>query len=378
MHVPLYDIQAQNDALHDDLIAAVDRVVTNSQFVLGPEVEAFETEAAESLGVGHTIGVSSGTDALLMSLMSLGVGPGDRVIVPAFSFFATAGVVSRLHATPVFLDIDPETFNMDPDALTDWFTGNTELAPTVKAIIPVHLFGQCADMGAILDISENYGVPVVEDVAQAIGAGYPNPQETFAAGAMGYTGCFSFFPTKNLGGAGDGGMVTTQDADLAERLRRYRNHAMHPKYYHAETGGNFRLHAIQAAVLRVKLPYLQEWNAARRRNAEFYDAHLPADAAATPAPVHGREHHVYNQYTIRVPERREELQSYLQSEGIGCEVYYPVPLHVQPCFADLGDATGDFPETERACAEVLSLPVHPGLSEDQLTFVADRINAFFS
>lgn len=374
MAVPFFDLRPQYARIGGELREAVTAALDSTQYILGSEVEALETELAAFTGARHAIGVSSGTDALLMSLMALDVGPGDLVIVPAFTFFATAGVVARLHATPVFIDIESESFNLDVDALRHWLKDNASKRERVKAIIPVHLYGQCADMDAILEVAGD--IPVLEDAAQAIGAALPGASGPRQAGTIGLTGSFSFFPTKNLGGVGDGGLVTTNDEDLATRLVRYRNHGMFPRYYHSEIGGNFRLDALQAAALRVKLRYLNEWNNARRSHAAFYDAHFESPVI-TPATVWGAEHHVYHQYVIRVPERRDELRDHLQAAGVGCEVYYPLALHQQPCFEHLGYRAGDCPVAEQAAREVLALPIYPELSEDQLALVCETINGFF-
>lgn len=373
MSVPFFDLRPQFERIGEELRDAVSAALESTQYILGAEVDALEQELAAFTGAKHAIGVSSGTDALLMSLMALGVGPGDKVIVPVYTFFATAGVVARLHAEPVFIDIDPVSYNLDPGRLRQWFADHAADRDRVKAIVPVHLYGQCADMTAIREIAE--GIPVLEDAAQAIGATAPLADGVQQAGTIGLTGSFSFFPTKNLGGVGDGGLVTTNDEELATRLVRYRNHGMFPRYYHSEVGGNFRLDALQAAALRVKLRYLQEWNSARRRHAAYYDEHLLSPVVA-PAAVWGSDHHVYHQYVIRVPERRDALREHLQAQGIGCEVYYPLPLHQQPCFEPLGYREGDFPAAERAAREVLALPIYPELTEAQLQRVCDAINGF--
>lgn len=374
MSVPFFDLQPQFAQIGDELREAVGAALESTQYILGAEVEALESELAAFTGAEHAIGVSSGTDALLMSLMALDVGPGDLVIVPVYTFFATAGVVARLHATPVFMDIDPVSFNLDVDRLRDWLDENADRRERVKAIVPVHLYGQCADLPAVREAAGD--IPVLEDAAQAIGATLPGEGGARQAGTFGLTGSFSFFPTKNLGGVGDGGLVTTNDGALAERLARYRNHGMFPKYHHSEVGGNFRLDAVQAAALRVKLRHLADWNAARRRHAAFYNEHLQ-EPVVPPAAVWGAEHHVYHQYVVRVPERRDALRDHLQQAGIGCEVYYPLALHQQPCFAELGYRAGDFPAAEQAARQVLALPVFPELEESQLSQVCEAVNGFF-
>ena len=374
--VPLIDLKAQyTGELRDELRAAVDRVLDSQRFILGPEVEALEQEVADYCGAAHAIGVSSGTDALLVALMALDVGPGDEVVTTPFSFFATAGVVWRLGARPVFVDIDPRTFNLDPARLEAAITKRT------RAIMPVHLFGQTANMDSIAAVacgSGDGGVPVVEDAAQAIGADYHGRR----AGALGALGCFSFFPTKNLGAYGDGGMVTSNDPDLAARVRSLRNHGFAEKYYNREVGGNFRLDALQAAVLRVKLGHLEGWHEARRRNAARYgqlfeEAGLTAPGSPVKLPFeagHGR--HIYHQFVLRC-ERRDKLQSFLGERGIGSAVYYPVALHLQECFASLGGQRGDYPAAEAAANEVLALPIYPELGESHQREVVEAIGTFY-
>ncbi len=371
--VPLIDLKAQYAGLRDELRAAVDGVLESQRFILGPEVEGLESEVAAYCGAAHGVGVSSGTDALLVALMALDVGSGDEVVTTPFSFFATAGVVARLGARPVFVDIDPSTFNLDPARLA------AAVTPRTKAIMPVHLFGQTADMDPIAATACEANLPVVEDAAQAIGADYHGRR----AGGLGLLGCFSFFPTKNLGGFGDGGMVTTNDPDLAARVRSLRNHGFAEKYYNREVGGNFRLDALQAAVLRVKLGHLEAWHEARRRNAARYGelfaaAGLTAPDSPVKTPVeagHGR--HIYHQYVLRC-ERRDELQAYLGERGIGSAVYYPVALHLQECFRHLGSVAGDFPLAERAAREVLALPIYPELGDEAAAEVVDAVRAFYS
>ncbi len=373
--VPLIDLKAQYAGLRDELRAAVDGVLESQRFILGPEVEALEEEIADYCGAGHAIGVSSGTDALLVALMALDVGPGDEVVTTPFSFFATAGVVVRLGARPVFVDIDARTFNLDPAGLA------AAITPRTKVIMPVHLFGQTADMDPILATAERAGVPVVEDAAQAIGADYRGRQ----AGTLGRLGCFSFFPTKNLGGFGDGGMVITDDAELAARVRRLRTHGFASQYDTSEVGGNFRLDALQAAVLRVKLRHLEGWHEARRRNAERYrrlfaEAGLSRDADGggplRPPVEAGHGRHIYHQFVI-LTERRKQLRAHLANKQIGSAVYYPVPLHLQGCFADLGHARGSFPVAEAAADRVLALPIYPELDEDAQRRVCDALRSFY-
>ena len=367
--VPLLDLKAQFAPIRADVLDAMTRVCDAQQFILGPEVEALERELAAFLHVPHAIGVSSGTDALLVALMALDVGPGDEVVTTPFSFFATAGSVARLGARPVFVDIDAATFNID--------TGRLEAAitPRTKAIVPVHLFGQSAGMDAITEIATRTSVPVVEDAAQAIGTTYRDQ----TVGGLGAIGCFSFFPTKNLGTFGDGGLVTTRDAALARKMRAIRQHGGEVKYHHDSVGGNFRLDALQAAILRVKLPHLDAWTQARQRNAERYDA-MFADARLTDIirlPVRASDStHIFHQYVIRTPER-DRLRAFLQDRGVGTEVYYPVPLHLQPCFRGLGQSAGAFPRAEAAAKEVLALPIYGELTEIQQGWVVEAIREFF-
>ena len=377
MKVPLLDLKPQLQSLEKEIKNAVNEVIDSCMYILGPKVSNLEKEVAAYSGAGFGVGVTSGTDALLVALMALDVKPGDLVLTTPYSFFATAGVVARLNATPVFVDIDPVTYNISPAALAAWFDANPDKAKKVKAIIPVHLYGQCADMDAIMAIANAHGVAVIEDAAQAIGAKYPSKTGLKKAGAMGTMGCFSFFPSKNLGCLGDGGMVVTSDAALADKLIKLRNHGMDPKYYHKMVGGNFRLDALQAAVLSVKLPHLDSWHAARQKNAAFYDEHLTAPGLNTPQAVYGRENHIYNQYMLSVPGKRDELRDFLVKNEIGHDVYYPVSFHEQECFKDLGYKTGDFPASEYASQHVIALPIYPDLATEQLAFVAEKINEFY-
>ena len=368
MRVPLLDLKAQYQTVRDDARAALDRVMESQYFILGPEVEALEREVADYCGATHGIGVSSGTDALLVALMALDVGAGDEVIVPSYTFFATAGVVARLGARPVFVDLDPATFNIDVAQAIERIT------PRTKAIIPVHLYGLMVEMDELLAAARERGIPVIEDAAQAIGA---RDRRGRQAGSVADFGCFSFFPSKNLGGVGDGGMVVTNDARLADLVHILRVHGSRPKYYHSMVGGNFRLDAIQAAVLRVKLPHLDGWAAGRRANAARY-RQLFADAGlegtvTLPGDAPG---HIYNQFIVRAPER-DRLRQFLTDASIGTEIYYPVPLHLQECFAELGYREGQLPHTEAAALETLALPIYPELTDDQLAYVVDRIAAFY-
>lgn len=364
--VPLLDLTAQYAALKDELDTAVARVVDSQRFVLGPVVEACEEAVASHVGARHGIGVSSGTDALLLALMAEEIGPGDEVITTPFSFFATAGVITRVGATPVFADVDPVTLNLDATCVARRITDRT------RAIIPVHLFGQMAEMAPITAAARARGIAVIEDAAQAIGARHAGRR----AGSIGDYGCFSFFPTKNLGGWGDGGMIVTSDAARAERLRALRVHGETVKYHHRLVGGNFRLDALQAAVLRAKLPHLERWTESRIANATLYSSLLgPAAESAgerlrLPQVVTGR--HVFNQYVIRV-EDRDRVRAALEAAGIGTAIYYPLPLHLQECFEGLGYRAGDLPVSERAAGRVLALPVFPELTEAQIHYVASTL-----
>jgi len=365
--VAMLDVAAQNDPLAAELRAVFARVLESGRFILGPEVTAFEAEVAELVGVPHALGVSSGTDALLVALMALGVGAGDEVITTPFTFFATAGSIARLGAKPVFVDIDPVSFNLDVAAVEAAVTSRT------RAILPVHLFGQPCDMRALGAIAKRHSLALVEDAAQALGA----TTEDGGAGSLGDFGCFSFFPSKNLGGFGDGGLVTTKDAELYERARVLRGHGAKPKYFHALVGGNFRIDALMAALLRVKLPHLADYTRGRRANAARYDAlFAEADLGQRLVPPQRlAEGHVYNQYVIRTP-RRDELAAHLAERGISTAIYYPKSLHEQACFADLGHTRGDFPESERAAEEVLALPIYGELPASSLERVAAEVIGF--
>lgn len=383
MNVPLLDLGPQYRALKQEIDTAVLEVLASTQYVMGPKVEALEQEIAEYSGAKHGVGVTSGTDALLLSLMALDSQPGDIIITTTYSFFATVGTIARLNATPVLLDIDPETFNIDPGAIQTWLDQNPDKIPWVKAIIPVHLYGQTADMDPIVDISEKYNIPVVEDAAQAIGATYPSKNGDQNAGAIGLAGCFSFFPSKNLGGIGDGGMIITNDSDFAEKLRMMRNHGMQPKYHHPLIGGNFRLDPIQAAVLSVKLPHLDDWHQQRQQNAAHYDEHLNAHGMVTPHIAYERSNHIYNQYTLTLPDEketgktREDLRARLTENNIRHDIYYPVPLHMQPCFRHLGYKDGDFPIAEKAAQSTVALPIYPDLTTDMQDHVIETLVDFY-
>lgn len=363
--IPLLDLTAQTAAISGELRAAFERVLASGHFILGPELEAFEREIASYLGAPHALGVSSGTDALLLALMALDVGPDDEVIAPTFSFFATAGAIARLGAKPVFVDIEAHSFNIDVSQV------EAKLTKRTKAIIPVDLFGQTCDLDRLLPLAAAHGIPVIEDAAQALGAA----SALHRAGVDTAFGCYSFFPSKNLGALGDAGLLTVRDDALAKRARILRAHGAEPKYHHALIGGNFRLDALQAAFLRVKLPYLDRWTEARRQNARLYNqlfAQANLDSALLQTPAQVFEGHVYNQYVIRTP-RRDELQSALRAQGIGSEVYYPVPLHLQACFAYLGERLGAHPVAERAAKEVLALPIYAELGAAKIERVVSAV-----
>jgi dTDP-4-amino-4,6-dideoxygalactose transaminase len=363
--VPLLDLQAQYRPIRDEVLAAVVRVCDSQRFILGPEVEALEAELAAEIGVGHAIGVSSGTDALLAAMMALGIGPGDEVITSTYSFFATAGCIARLGATPRLVDIDPLTYNLSPDAVSVALTERT------KAIIPVHLYGLCAEMDPILEIARAAGVPVIEDACQAIGATDRGRQ----AGTMGTAACFSFFPSKNLGAFGDGGLVTTNDGALATEIRAIRNHGETSRYHHQQIGGNFRLDALQAAILRVKLPHLKRWTAMRRDNAARYHDLVGRLFSGGPIvlPFEPEDKfHIYNQFVVRIPDR-DRVRATLTDQGIGTAIYYPVPFHMQRCFEYLGYRTGDFPVAEEAAESTLALPIYGELTAEQQEAVVRAI-----
>ena len=369
MKVPLLDLQAQYASLQHNVRAAIARVFDSQQFVLGPEVAALEKELAAYCGTTEAVGCASGSDALLLTLMALDVGPGDEVITTPFTFFATGSAITRLGARPVFVDIDPITYNIDASRIDGAIT------PRTKAIMPVHLYGQCADMDAVLSVARDKNVPVIEDAAQAIGA----EDNGRRAGSMGLAGCFSFYPTKNLGGAGDGGLVTTSNGDFASRLKRLRTHGGFTEYEHEEIGVNSRLDALQAAVLRVKLPHLDEWSNARAQRAAIYSELLEqADLSfGLKIPVvRPNNRHIFHQYVVRVPQERDALSAHLRSHDIGTKVYYPIPLHLQRCFGFLGYKPGDFPEAERAALETMALPMFPEITDAQQEYVVNTIKNF--
>jgi len=377
MKVPLLDLKPQYQRLKDEILEVAEEIFESQYFILGPRVVALEEDIARYCRCSHAVGASSGTDALLISLMAAGIGPGDRVLTSPYTFFATAGAISRISARPVFADIDPDTYNLDPESVEQTISQMSSAERSaIKAMIPVHLYGQCADMEPLLGIAREKKWMVIEDAAQAIGSEYRGSR----AGAMGDTGCFSFFPSKNLGAFGDGGVVTTNSESLYERLKILRVHGSEPKYYHRLVGGNFRLDAFQAAVVSVKLKYLDGWTADRQRNAETY-RRLFTDAGLenrVTLPVERESRHIYNQFVIRVTSDRDELRKFLADNGIASEVYYPVPLHLQECFADLGYQKGAFPVAEHAAEFSLALPIYPELNEDQQEYVVQKIKEFYS
>jgi dTDP-4-amino-4,6-dideoxygalactose transaminase len=384
--VPLLDLKAQFAQIRAEVMPVIEQVCASQRFILGEHVLGLEAETARYCGSSAGIGVSSGTDALLLAMMALRLGAGDEIITTPFSFFATAGTIARLGARPLFCDIEPNTFNLSPAAVAEFIDRqcavregrliNRSTGGEVKAIMPVHLYGQSADMDPLMAIAAQYRLKVIEDAAQAIGTEYKN---AVRVGSIGDIGCFSFFPSKNLGAFGDAGLCTTNDAELAESMRILRVHGGKARYFHSVIGGNFRIDELQAAVLRVKLKYLDEWTRGRQRNASIYtkaftDARFAKHLVTPRAPVDGR--HIFNQYMVRA-ERRDALKDFLTARGIGSEIYYPVPLHLQKCFDYLGHAPGDFPESERAAREVLALPVYPELDESQLKHVVASIAEFY-
>lgn len=365
--VPLLDLDAQYAPIRDQVLKAIEEVVDSKQFILGKKVAAFEAEVAQYIGAKYAIGVSSGTDALILALMALDIGPGDEVITSPFTFFATAGSIARVGARPVFVDIDSKTYNINPNLIEQKITSKT------KAIMPVHLFGQLADMDQIMAIAKKHHLYVIEDAAQAIGSAYTTPQGEKQAGTIGDIGCFSFFPSKNLGCAGDAGLVTTNNPELADKLTILRVHGSKPKYYHKIIGGNFRIDTIQAVVLSVKLPYLESQHEARQKHGQYYTEYLK-DLVGVPY-VKPNHKMIYNQYTIRL-QKRDELQAYLDNAKIGNAIYYPVPLHVQECFNYLGYREGDCPQSELAAKEVLSIPIYAELIQEQQDYVIAKIRDF--
>jgi len=374
--IPFFDLAVQFKSIEEEVKSALDEVFRTQQFIMGSKVQVLEETIAGYCGTRFAIGVASGSDALLLSLMALGIGHGDEVLLPPFTFFATAGSVSRLGATPVFVDIDPETYNIDPSRIEEKISSKT------KAIIPVHLFGQCADMNPLLKIAKERKIFVIEDAAQALGAEYQPVSEKSGqrAGQMGEFGCFSFYPTKNLGAFGDAGMVVTDSTDLSEKVRLLRAHGSQPKYFHKWIGINSRLDTVQAAILLVKFKYLEKWTGERQRKAEryrllFQELVSSVDGIRLPT-VQYQNRHIFHQYVIRVRER-DRLREFLAEEGIGTDIYYPLPLHLQECYTSLRYRRGDLPNSEKASEEVLALPIYPELTEDQQSAVVDRINAFY-
>jgi len=395
MRVPLLDLSEQYRALNEPIREAIDEVLASHRFILGPKVQAFEKAISAYCNVPHVVGVSSGTDALLAILMALGIGPGDAVITTPYTFFATAGCIARVGARPLFADIDLETYNIRPSAIQEYVEKNcqadsggawrTNRGEKIRAIVPVHLFGLCCDMNALYEISQHFQFDLIEDAAQAIGAEFPFGESAAKAGTMGEVGFFSFYPSKNLGAAGDAGMIVCRDEALAKKLRAFREHGMEPRYFHHVIGGNFRLDEIQAAILGVKLPFLEKWAAARRAAADFYNAEF-ARAGLTkkitqPAePYRDRgltNHHVFHQFVIRAP-MRDALREHLGKREIETAIYYPLGLHEQKCFAYLGYKKGDFPEAERAARETLALPIYPEISREAQRFVVGAIADFYS
>jgi len=387
INVPLLDLKAQFAQIRGEIMPLIEEVCASQQFILGEHVRRLESELAGYTGSAAAIGVSSGTDALQLALMALRVGPGDEVITSPFTFFATAGTIARVGARPIFCDIDADTFNLSPATVRDFIERrcvveggrlrNRVTGGRVVALVPVHLYGQSADMDPLMEIARGYDLRVIEDAAQAIGTEYLNGARV---GSIGDIGCFSFFPSKNLGAFGDAGLCTTNDADLAEHLRVMRVHGGKPKYYHAFIGGNFRIDELQAAVLRVKLKYLDGWTEGRRRNASYYDKALASagfgSKVIAPRTMPGLRH-IYNQYVVRAADR-DALRKFLGERGIGTEIYYPVPLHLQECFEYLGYRAGDFPESERAAAETLALPIYPELEPAQLAHVVASVADFYA
>jgi dTDP-4-amino-4,6-dideoxygalactose transaminase len=379
LNIPLLDLKAQYETIKEQVIAATMEVYESQRFILGPKAEELESKIAAYTQARYAVGVSSGTDALLISLMSAGIGPGDLVVTSPYTFFSTAGSIARLGAIPVFVDIDHLTYNIDPEKLEKKIsTMNAKERSRLKAIMPVHLFGQCADMDSIMAVAKSLGIAIIEDAAQAIGAEYRFSDGSLKrAGSMGDYGCFSFFPSKNLGSFGDGGMVTTNDDEAFQRLKIMRVHGSQPKYHHKVVGGCFRLDDLQAAILLVKLNYLDKWTGKRRENARLYRelfARKGIEQIELPFESEGR--HIYNQFVIKISQKRDELKTYLTNQGIGCEIYYPVPLHIQECFRYLGYRPEDCPVSIEAAARTIALPVYPELRYEQIEYVVEKIGSF--
>ncbi len=380
MNIPLLDLKEQYEAIKEEIIAATMEVYQSQRFILGPKVEELERKIAAYAKVKYAVGVSSGTDALLISLMSAGIGPGDLVITSPYTFFSTAGSIARLGAIPVFVDIEHLTYNIDPEKLEKRVSElKAEQRSRLKAILPVHLFGQCADMDDIIAIARSLGILIIEDAAQAIGAEYMSSDGSLRrAGSMGNYGCFSFFPSKNLGSFGDGGMVTTNDEEAFQRLKIMRVHGSQPKYYHKVIGGNFRLDALQAGILLIKFRYLEQWTEKRRKNARIYrELFARKGMEGIELPFVGKGRHIYNQFVIKIHQKRDELKRYLTNVGIGCEIYYPVPLHIQECFLYLGYRPEDCPVSLEAAAKTIALPIYPELREEQIEYIVEKISSFY-
>jgi len=381
LKVPLLDLKKQFEKIRSEVMAAAEEVFSSQRFILGPKVDELEEKIAEYCQCDYAIGVSSGTDALLISLMTAKVGAGDLVITSPYTFFATVGSIARVGAIPIFVDVDPQTYNMDPVKLEARISSmHDEERSKLKAIIPVHLFGQCAEMEPILETARKYRLTMIEDAAQAIGSEYQFADGSVKrAGSMGEYGCFSFFPSKNLGAFGDGGMVTTNSEEIYDRLKIMRVHGGRPKYYHKVLGGNFRLDALQAAILTVKLKYLDEWSNMRVKNANLYrKLFKEAEIDGITLPLEKEKRHIYNQFVIRVDKSRDELKEFLGEKGVGCEIYYPVPLHLQECFKYLNYKEKDFPVSEDAAANTLALPIYPEMERQQIEYVVDIIRQFYN
>jgi dTDP-4-amino-4,6-dideoxygalactose transaminase len=376
MKVPLLDLKSQYRTIKDEILTVTNEIYESQYFILGPHVKKLEEEIAEYCSVKYAIGVSSGTDALIISLMAAGIGPGDSVITSPYTFFATAGSIARVGARPVFADIDPDTYNISPEKISEAVCSmSASERSRLKAVMPVHLYGQCADMGPVLELAKKFNLLIIEDAAQAIGSEYKGRR----AGSMGHFGCFSFFPSKNLGAFGDGGIVTANADAFYEKLDILRVHGSHPKYYHRYIGGNFRLDALQAAIVSVKMKYLDGWTTARQKNAQRYRK-LFEEAGLLEKiklPAERESRHIYNQFIIQVSDKRDELRKHLADAGIGTEVYYPVPLHLQECFSYLGCKRGDMPVSEQAAECTIALPIYPELTEDMQSYVVKQIKRFY-
>lgn len=375
MKVPLLDLKGQYKDIKKEVLSVTEQIYESQYFILGPYVQALEEQIAKYCRTAHAVGVSSGSDALLLSLMAADIKPGDRVLTTTYSFFATAGSITRMGAVPVFVDIDADTFNIDPGHMADVIRNMTkDERSLLKAMIPVHLYGQCAEMDPILEIAAEHNLTVIEDAAQAIGSEYMGRR----AGSMGLCGCFSFFPSKNLGAFGDGGIITTDSDEFYEKLKILRGHGSHPKYYHKMVGGNFRLDALQAAIVSIKLKYLDTWTEKRQENAALYGKLFAREGLTdlVQLPLEIQNRHIYNQFVIQLPGHRDGLRSFLGEAGIGTEVYYPVPMHLQECFAFLNRQKGDFPVAENAALNSMALPIYPELTDEQMSYVVEKIKDF--